>query len=145
MIGFFMLRRRQPLSREQSLASMPLHNEAIGAERTDSGDARLTVPRRENWWVRVLDRVLYVPKNRRIRLDELGTYVWDLCDGHHTVRDVIRAMSARYKLHRKEAEVSVVTYLRQLARKGLIGIAVPKTREEAARLLKIRLETRAHE
>ncbi len=144
-MGFFRLRRPQPLSREQSLASVPVHNEAIGAERTDTGDARLTIPRRDTWWVRLLDRVLYIPKNRRIRLDELGTYVWDLCDGHRTVREIIQAMSTRYKLHRKEAEVSVVTYLRQLARKGLIGIAVPKTRDEAARLLKIRLETRVHE
>ena len=57
-----------------------------------------------------------------------------------TVRDIIQAMSTRYKLHRKEAEVSVVTYLRQLARKGLIGIAVPKTRDEALRSLKVRTQ-----
>jgi len=117
-------RRAKPLSREQSLASVPLRNEAVQVEQTDAGETRLIIPLRPNRWARLVARVLYVPKVRRIVLDEIGSYVWGLCDGKRTVRDIIHALAARYKLHRKEAEVSVVAYLRQLARKGLIGIAV---------------------
>jgi hypothetical protein len=119
-------RRAEPLTRDQSLASIPLRNEAVGAERTDAGETRLVVPRRDAWWVGVLARVFYIPKQRRITLDEVGSYVWELCDGRHDVRRIVKALSARYKLHRKEAEVSVVAYLRELAKKGLIGIAVLK-------------------
>lgn len=119
-------RRRKPLTREQSLGSVPLRNEAIEAERDDDGNVRLIIPRRESWWVKALSRVFYVPKTHRLSLDEIGTFVLDLCDGSRDVRAIIRALCARYQLHRKEAEVSVVAYLRQLAKRGIVGIAVLK-------------------
>lgn len=121
-----LFRRQKPLSREQSLASVPLRNEAVETQRTDGGETRLLIPRRESWWVRSLSRVFYVPSKRRITLDEIGSFVWELCDGKHNVRQIIQALCSRYKLHRKEAEVSVVAYLRTLAKRRLIGIAVMK-------------------
>ncbi len=123
-------RRPKPLSREQSLASVPLRNQAVEEERTDAGEVRLVIPLRGTWWARLLARLFYVPKTRRVVLDEVGSYVWGLCDGRNCVRDIIHALAKRYKLHRKEAEVSVVAYLRQLARRGLIGIAVLKAGEK---------------
>lgn len=131
----FFRRRPKPLSREQSLASVPMRNTAVEAERADDGNIRLLVPRRESWWVRALARVFYVPETHRLTLDEIGTFVWDLCDGRvnpdtkqvegNDVRHIIQALCTRYKLHRKEAEVSVVAYLRQLAKRGIVGIVVP--------------------
>jgi len=120
-------RRRTPLTREQSLESVPVRNQAIEAEETEDGEVRLVIPLRQTWWARLLSRLFYVPKTRRIALDEVGSFVWGLCDGKHNVRQIIQALCQRYRLHRKEAEVSVVAYLRQLARKGIIGIAVLKT------------------
>jgi len=124
-------RRPKPLTREQSLASVPLRNEAIDADRTDSGEVCLVIPLRETWWVKVVRRVFHVPKKRRVSLDEIGSYVWELCDGKRNVRQIIQALCKRYKLHRKEAEVSVVAYLRELAKKGIIGIAVLKNHPSA--------------
>ena len=66
-------------------------------------------------------------------LDEIGSLVWELCDGEHSVRHIVRALAERYKLHRKEAEVSVVAYLRMLAKKRFIAIAVLKSPEQKAR------------
>lgn len=123
-------RRPKSLTREQSLGSVPLRNEVIEAERTDDGEVRLIIPRRERWWVRSLGRLFYIPKQRPLTLDEIGSFVWELCDGKHTVRQIIKALSKRYRLHRKEAEVSVVAYLRQLTKRGIIGIAVLKKRDE---------------
>ncbi|NQT85213.1 PqqD family protein [bacterium] len=124
-------RRRKPeLSREQSLASVPLRNTAVREEETDEGFVRLVIPRRDSLWVRCMAKVFYVPKARRVTLDEIGTFVWRQCDGAHNVRSIIKALCTRYKLHRKEAEVSVVTYLRQLAKRGLLGIAVLKEGEK---------------
>lgn len=124
-------RRPKPVSREQSLASVPLRNAAIEVEETDEGELRLVIPLRAAWWAGALSRLFYVPKKRRIVLDEVGRYVWELCDGTRNVRQIIQALAARYKLHRKEAEVSVVAYLRQLARRGIIGIAVLRTDQQA--------------
>ena len=123
-------RRPKPISREQSLRSVPLRNTVITVERTDQGHVRLVVPRKETWWVRILSRVFYIPKRRPLTLDEVGSFVWDLCDGKNNVRQIIRALCQRYTLHRKEAEVSVVAYLRQLAKRGLIGIALLKEAEK---------------
>lgn len=106
---------------------MPVRNVAIEEERTDDGEVRLVIPLRAPRWAWPLSRLLYVPKTRRLVLDEIGSYVWSLCNGERSVREIIQALSQRYKLHRKEAEVSVVAYLRQLARRGLIGIAVRRT------------------
>ena len=123
-MGVRFFRRRKPLSREQSLASIPVRNQAIEAEETEDGEIRLVIPLRQTWWARLLARAFYVPRTRRVALDEVGSFVWRLCDGNHNVRQIIQALCQRYRLHRKEAEVSVVAYLRQLARKGIIGIAV---------------------
>ena len=129
-----MLFRRRPkaISREQSLASVPLRNEAIGVEHSDDGFVRLVIPLRASWWARVISKAFYVPKTRKITLDEIGSYVWGLCDGKRSVRSIIKGLCKRYNLHRKEAEVSVVAYLRQLAKKGIIGIAVLKPQEKTA-------------
>jgi hypothetical protein len=125
-------RRRKPsLSREQNLASVPLRSTSVREEETDEGYARLVAPRRDSWWVRAMAKIFYVPDARRVTLDEIGTFVWRQCDGKHNMRDIIQALCKRYKLHRKEAEVSVVAYLRQLMKRGLLGIAVVDDEKES--------------
>lgn len=126
-------RRAKPLSREQSLTSIPVRNELIEEEESDEGYVRLLIPRRQDLWVKAVSRLFHVPKKRQITLDEIGSFVWRLCDGTNDVRAIIRALCTRYRLHRKEAEVSVVTYLRTLAKKRLLGIAVLKEPQEKAK------------
>jgi len=70
-----------------------------------------------------------VPEFRTVTLDEVGTRVWDLCDGEHTVKDLIARVAEEHKLSRKEAEVSLVAYLRQLAARGLIALVVEDKKE----------------
>jgi hypothetical protein len=122
----FRTRQGPSISREESFASLPVRNEALPTRRTDAGEIEITIPRREALWVGLLARVFYVPKSRKIVLDELGTFVWERCDGQTTVRDLIGIFAERYKLGRREAEVSLTEYLRTLAKRGLIGIAVPR-------------------
>ena len=90
----------------------------------DDGEVMLSVPRRKTWWIKALSRVFYVPSKRTVVLDEIGSRVWALCDGQNTVEYVITTLRRHYKLEHKEAEVSTLTYLKQLAEKGLIGFAV---------------------
>lgn len=127
-------RKKQPvLSRKQSMASMPIRNPMLKVETDDDGIVHLSIPRKDAWWVKLLSRVFYVPKRRKLALDELGSCVWELCDGETTVRSLIDKFCKKYKLNRKEAEVSMVTYLKQLAKKGLIGIQVPKDVESGVK------------
>ena len=114
------------LTRREALSTLPVRNEALKAEANAKGELVMTVPRRTDWVGKLLAAVFAVPKERKIVLDQVGADIWGLCDGQHTVEDIIAALSGKYKLNRKEAEVSLTAYLRQLGRRGLIGFAVPK-------------------
>ena len=117
------------LSREASLASKPIRNPALTCERHGDGGLLLRVPYTppRSRWARLVARALRLEgTERRISLDEIGTYVWDMCDGETTVRKMIGRFAEEYKLNRKEAEVSMVQYLRTLAKRGLVGIMVPE-------------------
>ncbi len=126
------LRRGKPrLTPEEVLLSRPVRNEALKTEDLPDGGIRITVERRREWWVRALAVVLPIPKRRPIELDEVWRQVWDMCDGEHTLRDMVKAFQARHKLSRAEAEWSLRTYLRDLGKRGLVAIAIQKTRQNA--------------
>jgi len=64
---------------------------------------------------------------KRIVLDSIGSLVWELCDGNHTVNDIVKALMEKYKLRRLEAERSLFTFLKMLAQRKLIGLLPPKS------------------
>jgi hypothetical protein len=122
-----MLRRRPRLTPDEVLQSRPVRNQAVESERVDGGGIRLTLGLRPVWWARLVAVVLPVPRKRQVELDSVGEEVWDLCDGEHTLRDIIRIISQRHKLTRAEAEWSLRTYLRDLGKRGLVGFAIQKS------------------
>ena len=125
-----LLRRRLPrLTSEQVMRSRPLRNQRLKAERVEGG-LRITVPRRREWWAKALAVVFPIPRERRLDLDEAGAEVWDLCDGEHTLRQMIRIFQERHKLTRTEAEWSLRTYLRDLGKRNLVFIAIEKQPEQ---------------
>ncbi|UCH34889.1 MAG: PqqD family protein [Armatimonadota bacterium] len=132
------LGRRQPkLSKERALASYPMRNQAV--EWSSSGEETVIVMRRREDWVgRLLSLFFVVPKERKLQLDRVGSYVWQGCDGQHTVAELIERLAAKYKLNRKEAEVSLTAFLRQLGKRKLIAIAVPQQDARAAKERKLR-------
>ncbi len=120
--------KRQPkerISRDAAYSAFPLRNARLSFERLDSGELAITIPRREEGWAKLLSLVFVVPKQRQVVLDQVGADIWDLCDGQHTVRDLVAHIASKYKLNRKEAEVSLTTYLKNLGKRGLVGFAVP--------------------
>ncbi len=128
-----MLKRRPRFTPEQVLLSRPIRNEGLQAEPLPDGGIRVVVERRREWWVRALAVVLPIPKRRPIELDEVGKQVWDLCDGEHTLRDMVKVFQQRHKLSRAEAEWSLRTYLRDLGKRGLVVIAVDRGAAEEAK------------
>ncbi len=65
-----------------------------------------------------------MPLYREIVLDELGAWTFRLCDGKKRVKEIIEEFTRKYNLNPREAEVSIIEYLRQLARRNLIGFAI---------------------
>jgi hypothetical protein len=120
----FATRNKPRLTREAMMESRPARNDMLAWEKTETGEARIKVTRQETWKTRLLSKVFYIPETRSITLDEVGTEVWQMCDGHTSVATMIDRLRERYKLDRKEAEVSLLSYLKTLGQKRFIGFLV---------------------
>jgi hypothetical protein len=112
------------------LSSRPARNDALKWEENDDGEVQIRVTRQDSWKIRFLSRMFYIPKERKITLDELGTEVWTLCNGKNTVAQMIEALSKKYQLNRKEAEVSLLNYLKTLGQKRFVGFVLEGVERE---------------
>ena len=57
---------------------------------------------------------------RKLQLDGLGSTVWQMIDGHRSVRDIVGDFQDMHQLNRREAEISVTTFVKELGKRGLI-------------------------
>jgi hypothetical protein len=119
------LKKRGPqLTREQAMDALPLRNPNLKWRRNDRRDVVVTLTRRKDTRGRLISFFFHVPSSRDITLDEVGSKVWSLSNGKRTVEEMIDALAAEYKLNRREAEVSLTEYLRQLGQRGMVGLLV---------------------
>ncbi len=127
MFGIGEKRRGKPeLSREESLSAKPVLNSLVREERDADGHVILQVPRRDTVMTRTVARVFKMRPYRRITLDELGTFVIQLCDGRHTVDEIVDKFAEEFRLSRREAELAMLEFIRGLARRSVIGLVVEK-------------------
>lgn len=103
------------------LNSRPARNESLEWEKVESGEIKIQIVRQDSWKIRMLSKVFYIPKERNITLDEVGSEVWVMCNGRTSVGQMIESLSGKYQLNRKEAEVSLLAYLKTLGQKRFIG------------------------
>ena len=59
---------------------------------------------------------------KTFELDEMGLWVWDLCDGEAMLLDVIGKFAEKYRLSVRESEVAMVKFLEMLATRRLMRI-----------------------
>lgn len=123
-MAIFGRKKAQQITREQVLSSRPFRNPQLKVTRTEDDGVAVKIPRRKIWWVNLFAKLGRVPEYRLLTLDRVGTSVWDMCDGEHTVSDLIGQLAGEHQLSRKEAELSLVTYLRQLAERGVVVLLV---------------------
>jgi hypothetical protein len=116
--------KKQRLTREGTLKAKPIRNQAVGETSGYKGELILTVPVRKDRWLRIVSRILYIPGERKISLDEIGVWVWRKCDGKANVGEMIEALAGEFKVNSKEAEVSLLGFLKKLADKRLIGFLI---------------------
>lgn len=110
------------------MRSRPVRNTLLEWETGADGKVVITIPRRQDWVARLASMAFVVPKTRQLILDdEVGSTVWEICDGEHTISSIVEHLCKKYKLTRKEAEVSVTEFLRQLGRRRLVGFAMEKS------------------
>jgi len=115
-------------------------------KRDEEGKVRITIPlkkssknegrrpRRGGFFSRLFPE----PEERRIQLDEIGSDVWELCNGERTVKDIVDHLCEKYKLLPREVEVPLNSYLNSLVKRGLIGFILPKDLEERLKKMESR-------
>lgn len=126
-------RRKPRIDRKQALAIVPMRNPLVQWER-NGNEVVLTIPMRNDRLARLVKKLVRnLPDSRKLALDEVGSSVWELCDGERSINDVVNSISRDYKLTRRESEASVTMFLQTLAKKGLIGLMSPGGKKSAKR------------
>jgi hypothetical protein len=120
------LKKKPLINRAEALNSKPIKNSDVQEVHLDTGDVLLTYPIRVRPWATALIHRLggsssHV-RRKKLQLDTLGAAVWRLIDGERSVKQVIKRFSEQHQLHRREAEVAVTQFLRELGKRGLIGL-----------------------
>lgn len=115
--------------RRRSLDARPVPNPGLALRQSSDGRIVLVAPRkltRRPTWQKLM---FLVPREKElsVELDLMGSFVWNLCDGKHRVRDIILTFAERHQFARREAEVSVLSYLKTLGERGLIGMQMDET------------------
>jgi hypothetical protein len=61
---------------------------------------------------------------KRVRLDEIGTYVIRQIDGVRTVKELVEAFASAYRVNRREAELCMAEFLKSLVQRNIIAIGI---------------------
>lgn len=110
------------LDRRESLAGVPVLNDNVDVQTRDDGRITLVITKKRSagFWGRFQPREM----SRTVKLDELGTFVFKQINGRRNARQIVDMFARRFKLNRREAEFSVVEFIRQLVRRNAISIAM---------------------
>jgi len=114
------------ISRTQALHYKPVKSGDITEVRLEGGEVLIEYPLTLRPLAAAIARRLGIAptgrQTKKLQLDELGTAVWDLLDGQRSVGQIIEIFARTHRLDNREAEVSVTRFIRELGRRGLLGL-----------------------
>lgn len=116
-------RKKATPSRRQWLALRPLRNPQLEWRDEDNGVV-LHIKRTKNWKTQMLNLLIPIPSEHTVELDRIGTDVWRLMDGTRTIGQIARSLAEQHQIEKREAEVSLQQFFKELGRRGYIGFAV---------------------
>ena len=115
------------MTRSEALAFKPVKSQQVSETRLETGEVVIEYPLAVRPLIAAVARRLgKSPQDlvqiKKLQLDALGTSVWDLVDGNHSVRRMIIIFAETHRLENREAEVSVTRFIRELGKRGLLGL-----------------------
>ena len=118
-----MIFQRKQVPLEVILKSKVVVNTSIRTE--EAGDSLLIViPRRKSRGLKLLSIFVFIPKEQKVVLDELGREVFEDCRRELVVSEIIANFQKNHNVSDQYGRKSVVRYLDSLARKGVIAFLV---------------------
>lgn len=110
------------------LQAIPVKNAAAEITETSSGiSARIFNKKNDSRFFLLRWIVPYKPY-RTIQLDSIGSYIWRLCDGKHTVENLCDIFAQDYKLTFHEARSGLTDYISKLIKSGVLAISIQNTK-----------------
>jgi hypothetical protein len=107
------------------LDAVPVRNHAATEEPEQGDFLPVSVRVDRPWWlVPPISWVLPVRTRRTIKLDGIGRFVWQWCDGKRPVETLVEEVADREELSFHEARIAVTRFLEELVRRGLIVLVV---------------------
>jgi hypothetical protein len=126
-MGWLEKKRSAPMqTRREALACIPVKNRQVSEQRMETGEVVVLYPLTVRPWMATLAGWLGAralpPRTAKLQLDRLGSAVWAMLDGRTSLRGIAAAFAESHRLERKEAEVAVAQFIRELGRRGIIGL-----------------------
>ena len=122
-------KRKTPhvMTRDQALACIPIHNNVISWTEIESGVVRIEYhmvlkPFLQSIFKRFSRTDTETKPIKKIELDAMGSTVWRMIDGNRSVSEIISIFALAQKISDDEAEKSITVFLRELGKRGLIGL-----------------------
>ncbi|MDH3327990.1 MAG: PqqD family protein [Desulfobulbaceae bacterium] len=117
-------------SRHHALECIPVKNPEVSDEADANGDIRLIYHVQvQPWFQGVLKKITRNRSTvikRTLQLDALGTSVWQMIDGRKSAGKIIDEFQAEHQLNRREAEISVTAFFKELGKRGLLAMREEK-------------------
>ena len=114
------------LSRADALEYVPAKSSQISEVRLETGEVLIEYPLAVRPLIAAVAKRLGglqgTRQTKKLQLDAMGTFVWDLMDGQRSVRMIVQIFAESHRIGNKEAEVSVTSFIRQLGQRGLLGL-----------------------
>ena len=124
-MSLFSKKEKPRLAREEFLDAVVVPFEGVRSRLDDRGLTVLEVTfTRSPLAARLAKWFGSAARPFSIELDERGSFVWDLCDGRHTIRQMIALVSEHCELKPEEAEVILTEFIRTLGDKGVAAVVV---------------------
>jgi len=119
----------EALSRTESLACIPKQNDTVQWQELDNGEVLFTYAIPLSRFFQALHRKFSKNKTevptKKLQLDQMGSFVWNLIDGEKTVKEVITIFAREYNVTNQEAETAVAAFLKMLGQRGFIALYGP--------------------
>jgi len=114
------------VSREEFLKAKPVRNPGLEWSE-DENRVHVTIPPKKTFLHRISTKLLPLTREKRIVLDEQGSFIWNLCDGKTSIKIIAKSLNAKYDMPISYAEAALDVYFVQLSKKGLVGFSLPES------------------
>lgn len=115
---------------------VPLKQEGVDEERNEDGNVVLIYPKNLSRFELILHRYLGGPVVIRRPLDEMGTAIWDMCDGKHTIGEICENMERIFMEKIEPTVPRVLKFIDMLYKLNLIVLLKDKVKSRKMRVIK---------